>query len=106
MSNLKESFEDVADWCEKHLEKQRSRKIGLTFGAILRAYGKLATLPSELQGKQRAAKEWQLNAKAEKLLCELSTRFLVAYDIYSKDVEDANGFRTNLTCEAEPQPPQ
>ena len=39
METLKASFEDVADWCEKHLEDQHGREIGMTFGAMLRAYG-------------------------------------------------------------------
>jgi hypothetical protein len=46
MNHLKELFEEVADWCEKHLENKRGREIGKTFGAILRTYGHLATLPS------------------------------------------------------------
>jgi len=45
MHKLKESFEDVADWCEKHLEDEQGREIGMTFGATLRAYGRLARLP-------------------------------------------------------------
>jgi hypothetical protein len=52
MNNLKDSFEDVADWCEEHLEGQRGREIGMTFGAMLRAYGRLANLPSRLHGEQ------------------------------------------------------
>ena len=32
MDNLKESFEEVADWCEKHLEEHRGQEIGMTFG--------------------------------------------------------------------------
>jgi hypothetical protein len=67
MDNLKASFEGVADWCEKHLEDKQGREIGMTFGAMLRAYGRLATLPSRLHGEQRTAKERQLNAKAEEL---------------------------------------
>lgn len=77
MNNFKASFEDVADWCEKHLEAQRGREIGMTFGAMLRAYGRLATLPSRLHGEQRAAKERQLNAKAEELLARLAARMAV-----------------------------
>lgn len=48
MDNFKESFEDVGEWCEKHLEEQRRREIGMTFGAMLRAYGRLAILPDQL----------------------------------------------------------
>jgi hypothetical protein len=70
MDNLKASFEDVADWCEKYLEDKRGQEIAMTFGAVLRAYGRLATLPARLSGGDRAAKEQALNAKAEKLLFE------------------------------------
>jgi hypothetical protein len=55
METLKSSFEDVADWCEMHLEAQRGREIGMTFGAAIRAYGRLAALPSRLHGEERAA---------------------------------------------------
>jgi hypothetical protein len=106
MDNLKQSFEDVADWCEKHLEEQRGREIGMTFGAMLRAYGRLATLPARLSGEERAAKERQLNAKAEELLMELSTRFLVAYgwvEKRSKIVEPIS-MRTNMTYDTGPRP--
>ena len=37
MDNLKTSFEEVADWCEKHLEDKQGREIGMTFGAMLRS---------------------------------------------------------------------
>jgi hypothetical protein len=79
MDKLKESFEDVADWCEKHLEEKRGPEIGMTFGAMLRAYGRLARFPYRLEGEQRAEAQRDLNAKAEELLVELSNRFLVAY---------------------------
>ena len=78
MDHLKESFEDVADWCEKHLEEQRGREIGMTFGAMLRAYGRLARLPYRLEGEHRADAQRELNDKAEELLLDLSKRFLVA----------------------------
>jgi hypothetical protein len=38
MTSLKQSFEDVADWCERHLEAQRGREIGMTFAAVIRAW--------------------------------------------------------------------
>lgn len=79
MDKLKTSFEDVADWCERHLERQRGLEIGMTFGAMLRAYGRLATLPSRLQGEQRVVTERELSKKGEELLLDLSTRFIVAY---------------------------
>lgn len=106
MNALKDSFEEVADWCEKHLEEKRGREIGMTFGAMLRAYGRLATLSSRLQGEDRAAKIRQLNAKAEELLMELSTRFLVAYgwvEKRSKLVEPIS-MRTNMTYDTGPRP--
>ncbi len=104
--DLKSSFEEVADWCEKHLEEKRGREIGMTFGAMLRAYGRLATLSSRLHGEERTAKERQLNAKAEELLMELSTRFLVAYgwvEKRSKIVEPIS-IRTNMTYDTGPRP--
>jgi hypothetical protein len=76
MDNLKDSFEDVADWCEKHLEKRRGREIGMIFGAMLRAYGRLATPPSRLHGEGRVARERELNDRAEGFLLELSARSL------------------------------
>lgn len=80
MSNLKESFEDVADWCESHLEEKRGREIGMTFGAMVRAYGQLATIPSRFHGEERAAKEQELNLKAEQLLRVVSSQILLAHD--------------------------
>jgi len=103
MDNLKDSFEAVADWCEKQLEEKQGREIGMTFGAMLRAYGRLATLPSRLQGDQRAAKERELNAKAEQLLFELSTRFFVAHESKPKIVEP-HFMRTNMTYDTGPRP--
>jgi len=104
MDNLKSSFEDVADWCEKHLEDQRGREIGMTFGAMLRAYGRLATLPTKLSGEQRAAKERQLNAKAEELLFELTTRFFVAHESGKSRIVEPMSMRTNMTYDTGPRP--
>ncbi len=106
MGNLKDEFEDVADWCERHLEGERGREIGMTFGAMLRSFGRLATLPARLEGDERAAEEQELNARAEKLLMELSTRFLVAYgwvDNRSRLVEPIS-VRTNMTYDTGPRP--
>lgn len=105
MESMKAGFEDVADWCERHLEDQRGREIGMTFGAMLRAYGRLATLPARMEGEQRTARERELNAKAEELLMELSTRFLVAYgwlENRSKIVEPIS-MRTNMTYDTGPR---
>lgn len=78
MSHLKEAFEDVADWCEKHLESQQGPEIGMTFGAMLRAYGRLAMIPHRHEGENQVDAQRELNDKAEKLLMYLSKRFLVA----------------------------
>ena len=106
MDNLKESFEDVADWCERHLEAHRGREIGMTFGAMLRAYGRLATLPAHLHGEQRVARERALDAGAEELLLELSTRFFVAYGYVKmrSDVVNPPSMRTNMTYDTGPRP--
>ena len=106
MNTLKASFEDVADWCGKHLEDQRGREIGMTFGAMLRTYGRLATLVSRPPDEQRAAQERQLNAKAEKLLMELSTRFLVAYGWVGKSIKpvEPTFVRTNMIYDPGPRP--
>lgn len=103
MDNLKASFEDVADWCERHLEDQRGREIGMTFGAMLRAYGRLAALPARPSGEQRTDEERQLNAKAEELLFVLSTRFFVAYESKCKPV-DSIPMRSNMTYDTGPRP--
>jgi len=104
MDNLKASFEDVADWCEKHLEEQRGREIGMTFGAMLRAYGRLATLPARLSGDERAAQEHQLNAKAEELLLGFSTRFFVAHESSKPRIVEPMSMRTNMTYDTGPRP--
>lgn len=89
MDRLKQSFESVADWCEKHLEEQRGREIGMTFGAMIRAYGRLARFPYRLDGKQRAEAQKELNAKAEELLSELSNRFLIAAGKVDQEAKSA-----------------
>jgi hypothetical protein len=97
------SFEDVADWCEKHLEERQGREIGMTFGAMLRAFGQLVTLPSRLHGEQRDFKERAMNNKAEKLLMELSTRFFVAYESTRIKIVEPEFVRTNMTYDAGPR---
>jgi hypothetical protein len=106
--DLKAAFEDVADWCERHLEAQRGREIGMTFGAMLRAYGRLAALPARLEDEHRKAEGQQLNAKAEELLLELSTRFLVAYGWLDRGrrVVKPISMRTNMTYDTGPRPPE
>ena len=104
MEILKASFEDVADWCEKHLEDKRGREIGMTFGAALRAYGRLAALPARPSGDDRAARERALNAKAEELLFEFSTRFFLAYESSKLRVVEPTSMRTNMTYDTGPRP--
>jgi hypothetical protein len=97
-ANLKSSFEDVADWCERHLETQHGREIGLTFGAMIRAYGRLATLPSTLRGEERAARIRQLNAEAEELMLGLPKRLPAAYqwDEPKRRLAQLSQVRTNM----------
>jgi hypothetical protein len=78
MKPLHTSFENVADWCERHLEDQRGREIGMLFGAMIRAYGQLASAPVRLYDDQRVATDEALNAKAEKFLLDLSVKFIIA----------------------------
>jgi hypothetical protein len=106
METLKLSFEEVADWCERHLEAQRGREIGMTFGAMIRAYGRLATLSSRLHGEERDARTRQLNAKAEELLLELSRRFLGAYGwvVSRTRVVYPTSMRTNMIYDTGPRP--
>jgi hypothetical protein len=106
MEPLKSSFEDVADWCETHLEAQRGREIVMTFGAMIRAFGRLAALPSRLHGEERAARIRGLNAKAEELLLDLSKRFHVAYGwVESRTrVVDPKSMRTNMIYDTGPRP--
>ncbi len=108
MEDLKTAFEEVADWCEKHLEDQRGREIGLTFGAMLRAYGRLATLSSRSHGEQLAAKERELNARAEELLTALSIRFLVAcgWTESQPTPVDSTSMRTNMIYDTGPRQQQ
>jgi hypothetical protein len=79
MNNLEASFEGVSDWCERHLEAAHGPEIAMTFAAMLRVYGRLSSLPSELTDEQRMSKKTQLSTKADELLMDLCTRFLVAY---------------------------
>jgi hypothetical protein len=107
MNDLRESFDDVADWCEKHLEAKRGREFGMIFGALLRVYGRLATLPDRLHGEQRAVKEQELNARAEELLLALTTRSFVTYRYDGGNrpkLMEANSMRTNMIYDGTPRP--
>jgi hypothetical protein len=47
------SFTEVVDWCERHLEGQVGREAAMTFASLLRAYDRLAgmpTVPDDLAG--------------------------------------------------------
>lgn len=40
-------FNEVADFCERHLEATRGREIGMTFGAAVQALARLAAHPGD-----------------------------------------------------------
>jgi hypothetical protein len=104
MGSLREEFEDVADWCERHLESRRGREVGMLFGTVLRADGRLAALPDGLSDEQRAARERELDSSAETLLAALSLRFRPAFQFDSRrlDVVDSVGMRTNMIYDTGP----
>jgi hypothetical protein len=79
MESLQRSFEDVAALCERHLEARHGWQLGLAFGALIRAYGRLATSPSVLAGAERAATVQQLTAEADGLLRDFTRKFQAAY---------------------------
>lgn len=90
-----ESFEQVADFCERHVEANRGREIGMTFGAAIQALGRLAEHPGDDDDP-----EWrQLKERADELLLEFSKRFIVDFgwvvDDKIKPVEPTS-MRTNL----------
>jgi hypothetical protein len=77
----------------------------MTLRAVLRTYERLATLPARLEREQRADEERELNVKAEELLMEFLTRFLVAYgsvDKQPKPVEPMS-MCTNMTYDPGPR---
>jgi hypothetical protein len=106
MSDLNESFEEVADWCERHLEGRQGWSIGMTLGAMLRAYGRLATIPPTLHGNQRAARETELNDAAEKLLSYLSTHWLADHDLRERFVDPLPGLTNFMYDTGRLTPPQ
>jgi hypothetical protein len=106
MNTLRESFEDVADWCERHLEAQRGREIGMTFGAMLRAYARLATMPDDPEDQENVVLRRQANGKAEELLLALATRFIMASGYLEerlKKMAEPAFVRTNMTYDAGPR---
>lgn len=106
MDHLAEAFEDVADWCERHLEGERGREVGMTCGAMLQTFGRLATLPDRPEGEGRASTAGELNARAENLLLQLSIRFLAANMVESQRDRplEATSLRTNMTYDTGPRP--
>lgn len=75
MHPTQQSFEQVADFCERHLEATRGREIGMTFGAAIQALGRLSAHPGDEDDP-----EWRwLNERGEELLLEFSKRFIVDY---------------------------
>lgn len=75
MHNTPDAFQELADFCERHLEATRGREIGMTFGAAIQAMGRLASHPGNEDDP-----EWKrLNGRIEQLLLEFSTRFIAAY---------------------------
>ena len=99
MDNLKDAFEDEPDRCERHLEDKQGRAIGMTFGVMLRACGRLARFPARLEGEGRTATVREFHAGAEKLPLEPSTRFLVTYGWIEKRSRllEPISMRTNMT---------
>lgn len=106
MTPSQDSFEDVADWCERYLEAQHGLEVGMTFGALLRAYGRLAAMPARPDDASRRYRDQQ--AKAEELLLAFSVRhiigscFLTAYN-QTRPV-DSEFVRTNMIYDTGPHP--
>jgi hypothetical protein len=106
MNPLRESFEDVADWCESHLEAERGQDIGMTFGAMLRAYGRLATMPDDPDDPANVRRRRKGDEKAEELLLILSTRFIVAlgyFEPHWKKLIEPTSMKTNMTYDPGPE---
>lgn len=106
MDSLDVSFEDVADWCERHLEAQRGREIGMTFGAKLRAFGRLARLPDAPEDPENVLARRKAIEKAEELLLALSTRFIMASGYLEqrlRKVAEPAFVRTNMTYDTGPR---
>jgi hypothetical protein len=99
MNSLQQSFEDVADWCERHLEAQKGRELGMTFGTMLRAYGRLATMRDGPDRHCDVDRRRLQETKAEALLLILSSRIVAAHS-YLKDPDkklaQLASMRTNM----------
>lgn len=104
MNSLRDSFEEVAEWCERHLEAQKGREIGMTFGVLLRAYGRLAVMPGDPEGP----KHREADRKAEKLLLnlidQLSPKFTYGHaNDHGMKMAEAKSIATNFTYDTGPQ---
>ena len=101
MAPLNASFEEVADWCERHLEATRGL-VGMTFGSAMRAYGQLATKTEHPCGAQGI----MLSKQADEILLDFCRRFLVAYGWYeerSNRLAKPRMQSTNMTYDPGPQ---
>ena len=106
MNPHQESFADVADWCERHLEAQRGREIGMTFGAMLRAYGRLARMPDDPDDPANVRRRRKANERAEELLVTLSARLIVAHGVRNprlKKLVEPSSLKTNMTYDRGPK---
>lgn len=95
---MKVPFEQVADFCEQHLDATRGPEIGMTFGAVIHALGRLAAHPGEDDPEWR-----RLNDRTEELLMEFSKRFIIAYGWVGDDkIEQAEpmSMRNNMTYDS------
>jgi hypothetical protein len=72
MSSLNEAFLQVADWCEKHFERQKRSEVGMVLSSLLRVYGQLATASEDLQGDLRETRIREWSARAERLQFDLA----------------------------------
>jgi hypothetical protein len=78
----------------------------MTFGAMLRAYGRLATMPDDPDDPAIVRRRRKANEKAEELLLVLSTRFIVAFGFPEprwKKLVEPTSVRTNMTYDRGPQ---
>lgn len=104
MNSLKQSFEEVAEWCERHLEAQKNREVGMTFGAMLRAYGRLAAMPGNPEGP----KHREANQRAEKLLLDLAGWLTMKFTFghandHGMKMDEAKSIVTNFTYDTGPK---
>ena len=92
---MNKRFEEVAGFCERRLETTHGQEIGMTFGAVISALGRLADHTGDADDPA-----WRrLNKRANKLLLDFSMRFLVDHgrlgDSKTKPLEPSS-MRTNM----------